>query len=88
LGRWSAEHGLPNNLAYYVDGTAEQVRRRQLVLNVNRPLEAKDALTILVRYAGELTLKALGQPLPATAKEIIQRGRMDPITKQVEVHCR
>ena len=67
----------PNNLAYYVDGTAEQAMELKLVLNVyvKYPRETTAALTTLARYTAELTRKALGQPLPVAATARVQQGR-------------
>jgi|SRR5882724_3330727 len=67
--------GLKNNLAYYVDGDAEQIHKMLLNLDVNQRHEAKQAHQALLRAAKALTQQALNTPLPKTAEQAIMAGK-------------
>jgi Family of unknown function (DUF6030) len=76
LGTAAEPYGLlKNNLAYYVDGDAEQAHKLLLKLNVNQRHEAKQAHQALMRAAKALTQQALNTPLPKAAEQAITAGK-------------
>lgn len=66
---------LPNNIAYYAEGDAEEVNRLKLVLNVNDPEKAEAAYRVLMIYSNELACKALGEELRPKMQDAILAGR-------------
>jgi hypothetical protein len=66
---------LPNNIAYYAEGDADNVFRLRLVLNVNDYGGVQKAHAALLQYSDELTRKALNLPMPKEAKSAITSGR-------------
>jgi hypothetical protein len=75
LGARPSSGGLPNNLAYYVEGTKDHVSKVYLVLNVKQPSEATSAQDTSACYAAELVKRALGAPLPNPATQQIHAGK-------------
>lgn len=74
------ESPLPNNIAYYAEGDAEEVNRLKLVLNVNEPQRAEEAHRTLLTYSNELTRKALGEDLSSKMQEAILVGHPEAYT--------
>ncbi len=70
----SAE-GMPNNLAYCVEGGRNNVRRLKLVLNVNQPRQAVPAHSALLDASMTLSPKATGVPLPQHVQDAIRTAR-------------
>jgi hypothetical protein len=65
---------VPNNIAYYVDGTSSTVTSLRLVLNVNNKANAVSAHEALQRYSEALIRHSLNSSLPKTIKESIKEG--------------
>ncbi len=74
IGQRSAD-ALPNNVAYYVVGTAGSVKRLRLVLNVNQPGAAKPAHDALLKATSVLAPKAVGGDLDRKVSSAIIEGR-------------
>ena len=66
---------LPNTLAYYVVGRADEPRRLKLALQVNDPNDKATALKALSENAAHLALKALRVELPKQLRDAIAKGR-------------
>ncbi len=66
---------LPNNIAYYADGTANKITQLKLVLNVNNRSEAAQAHAELAKSAEVLVRKALNASLPQQARKAILEGK-------------
>jgi hypothetical protein len=66
---------LPNNIAYYAEGDAEEVNRLKLVLNVNDPEKAEAAHRALMTYSNELASRALGEELKPKMQDAILAGQ-------------
>ncbi|MFC3714508.1 hypothetical protein ACFOMD_18215 [Sphingoaurantiacus capsulatus] len=58
--------GLPNNLAYYVNGTEFAATELKLKLNVNQPSSPEEAEERFMRIGQALLIAALGQPAATT----------------------
>lgn len=71
---------LPNNIAYYAEGDAEEVNRLKLVLNVNDPEKAEAAHRALMIYSNELACKALGEELSPKMQKAILAGHPEAYT--------
>jgi predicted transcriptional regulator len=69
------ESPLPNNIAYYAEGDAEEVNRLKLVLYVNDSDKAEAAHRALMIYSNELACKALGEELRPKMQDAILAGR-------------
>lgn len=65
---------LKNNIAYYVEGTKDNIKTIKLVLNINSISEAEQATRTFSEIASVLTEKATGSPLPDEAKITIMAG--------------
>ena len=66
---------LKNNLAYYVDGTATNVKQLKLVVNVNNRAEEKRAHSELLKAAEVLTKQYLNKPLSESIRGAITAGK-------------
>jgi len=66
---------LKNNIAYYVSGSAREVKELKLVLNVNIAQQAADAHTILSKCGELLAVRAAGVALPDKIKDSILAGK-------------
>lgn len=66
---------LPNNIAYYVGGNAQNANELKLVLNVNTGRSTKEAHSTLLQYGKQLTQKALNEPMPKGAETAITQGK-------------
>lgn len=71
---------IPNNIAFYAEGDADEVHRLNLVLNVHVPRKAEEAHGILMAYSDELALKVLGDGLSPAMKDAILDGRPEAYT--------
>lgn len=65
---------LPNNLAYYVEGSESSVKLIKIVININNPLSPKTAHAALLAAAQELQLKLFDSELPGSYADAITRG--------------
>jgi len=65
---------LPNNIAFYAEGDANEVNRLKLVLNVNVPQKAEEAHRAFLTYSNELALKVISEELSPKMKEAILAG--------------
>jgi hypothetical protein len=71
-----SSRGLSNNIAYYIEGSHENVAQVKLVLNVNSPADSNDALKELADAAALLVEKAVGKPMPEEiTKSILKHER-------------
>jgi len=70
---WQVGSGfpLPNNLAYYVDGTATKVTKASIVLNVNNAQQVSVANNLLLRASLEMATALTGQGLPNEVENAI-----------------
>jgi len=67
--------GLPNNLAYYANGTGETASQLKLVLNYNVPGNPAAATRELVTNAKALAKRATGADLPADVEAALKAGK-------------
>ena len=74
LGSGLSRFSLPNNLAFYAEGTRSTVSQVKLVLNVNNRASAESGHTELRKAAEVLCVKATGKQLPQTLKQAVQSG--------------
>ena len=65
---------LCNNIAYYVYGGQSRVRQLKLVLNVNEPDEAAEALASFLEFCDELAGKALNCPVSPEIRKALLVG--------------
>lgn len=68
----------PNNLAFYVTGEGETVRKVKLVLNYNQPRSeaaSKASTRALATASQKLAIRSLGTTLPKPVLTAIERGR-------------
>lgn len=72
--------GLPNNIAYYVEGSETQVTKLYLVLNVNDAGQAVSAYKALLEAASALTLKVTKKPLPSKLNTAILAGTRSEVS--------
>lgn len=87
-GQWEAsasyialdDSAVPNNIAYYVDGSENQVSTVRLVLNVNATSAANIALDILFSLSSKLTKEVLAIDLPVEIEDAIKSNRSVNIT--------
>jgi len=66
---------LKNNIAYYVEGSANSIRTLYLAINVINKTEATSTHAKLLEYGNQLTQKALGQSLPKGTQEAVLKGK-------------
>jgi hypothetical protein len=71
---------IPNNIAFYAEGDAEEVHVLNLVLNVHVPRKAEEAHGTFMAYSDELALRVLGDGLPPAMKDAILDGRPEAYT--------
>jgi len=67
-------NGLPNNIAYYVNGVKDKVIFYKLVVNINNLQESDKALSDLVQKSAILMEKATKLKMPAVIKDKILKG--------------
>ena len=65
---------LANNLAFYVDGTADLVTQVKLILNINDRESAYSAHQKLLKVAKALNIKVTGKQLTQPLKDAIKKG--------------
>jgi len=65
---------LPNNIAYYVDGSESTATKLKIAVTINDPESATDVLRELALVANDLTDKALGVSLIGPAIESINNA--------------
>lgn len=65
---------IPNNLAFYTEGSKEKVKILKLVLNVNNPEQLEDTLDFFIAVSETLLSQALSKDLPDTIKKAIMTG--------------
>jgi hypothetical protein len=70
-----AGYPLPNNLAFYAEGEKSSVKLVKLVLNVNKPENAKSGHEALLRATEILAKKATGQLLSKTLNTSLLSGK-------------
>lgn len=66
---------LPNNIAYYVDGSVISPKQVKLVLNYNKPESKETATKSLLAASSILSQKALGAKLPPAIVKAITSGK-------------
>lgn len=67
---------LPNNIAYYVEGTSGKAELARVVLNVNDKSTASTAHSELAKAAATLIERCTGQVAPADLIKAIQDGKV------------
>lgn len=65
---------LPNNLAYFVEGSAAASTQVSLVLNCNQPAASAAAAKVLLSASSILAQQALGAELPRHIITAIEKG--------------
>jgi len=63
FGSSSSSNGMQNNIAYYINGRGKSAEEVKIVLNINNPNQAKEALAMLKRISKK-TLKSLNLVSP------------------------
>lgn len=78
---------LPNNVAFYISGSATVAKSLKLILNVNYLDNEKESLDVFLHVAMQLFKKALGEEMPISLKKAILSGHQQKVRVKDKTIC-